>query len=230
MNDDEPTGNGRQEPPPPGAGSETPHPAPSGVSSPLDAEAARAIEEARRAFLVAAEKAGIAARALSSQVRAGAADAFEELTSIARAAHDRVRELAADAAELPAPGAPRRAARRGETPGSPSRLAPHQAGTLAYAGWAMTGILFYLLSDRRERFVRFHALQSILLTAALAIMGGSALAVPLVGKVLFSMAAIGFFLVWLLAMRKAFRHERYLLPFIGEIARAHVERLADERR
>lgn len=230
MNDDEPAGNGRQEPPPPGAGSETPPPAPSGVSSPLDAEAARAIEEARRAFLLAAEKAGIAARAVSSQVRAGAGDAFEELTSIARAAHDRVRELAADAAEPPAAGAPRRGARRGEMPGSPPRLAPHQAGTLAYAGWAMTGILFYVLSDRRERFVRFHALQSMLLTAALAIMGGSALAVPLIGKVLFSMAAIGFFLVWLLAMRKAFRHERYLLPFIGEIARAHVERLADERR
>jgi uncharacterized membrane protein len=78
--------------------------------------------------------------------------------------------------------------------------------------------------------VRFHALQSILLTVALGIVTGAVLAVPLVGRALFTLAACGFVLVWILAMSKALRGERYPLPFIGEIARAHVDREPDSPR
>lgn len=203
----------------------TPPPAP----LPLDAETARAVEEARRAFLLAAEKAGIAARALSSQVRAGAFEAIDELAQIARTAHDRVREMASAAGAAGHLSAPMATTEeRGGSEDASSRLEPHLAGALAYAGWAMTGILFYLLTDRTERFVRFHALQSILLTAAVVVVGGSVLAVPLIGQALFAASAIGFFLVWILAMRRAFRRERYPLPFIGEIARAHVDRRSEE--
>ena len=198
-----------------------------GASAPLDAEAQRAFEEARHAFLLAVEKAAIAARSLSSQVRAGAAEATEELVAIARAAHDRVRELAGEEGP-PLHGATTHPARRSAA--SASRIAPHLAGALAYAGWAVTGVAVYLLTDRRERFVRFHALQSILLTVALGIVTGAVFAVPLVGRALFTMAASGFVLVWLLAMRKAFRGERYPLPFIGEIARAHVDREPGPKR
>jgi len=230
MSIDEPAGAGSMEPLPSAPEVNAPPPAPPPAPSPLDAETAHAVEEARRAFLLAAEKAAIAARALSSQVRAGAAEAIEELAAIARAAHERVREMAV-AAGAPVP--PNDAGHPADAPGSSSsrsRLQPHVAGALAYAGWAMTGILFYVLNERGERFVRFHALQSILLTAALAVVGGSVLAVPLIGRALFTTAAIGFFLVWLLAMRKAFRHERYPLPFIGEMARSYVDRSTERGR
>ncbi len=93
------------------------------------------------------------------------------------------------------------------------------AAALSYVGWAMTGILFYYVFEPHDRFVRFHALQSILLTAALMVVGVSMAVVPLIGPFLFRMAAIGFILVWILAIWKALRYEEYPLPFIGDIAR-----------
>jgi uncharacterized membrane protein len=94
---------------------------------------------------------------------------------------------------------------------------------LAYVGWAMTGVLFFVL-EPEDRFVRFHALQSILLTAALIVVAIGLGVVPFIGPFLFGLASVGFVLVWLLAMWKALHHVQYLLPFIGEIARAQVER------
>ncbi len=94
---------------------------------------------------------------------------------------------------------------------------------LSYVGWGMTGVLFYIL-EPQDRFVRFHALQSILLTAALIVVAVGLGVVPFVGGFLFGLASVGFVLVWLLAMWKALHHELYQLPFIGEIARAQVER------
>jgi hypothetical protein len=123
-----------------------PPPAPHGPSAPLDAEAQHAVEEARRAFLLAAEKAAIAARSLSAQVRAGATEAIEELAAIARAAHDRVRELAGEEGSSLGRATTKPA---GGSAAAASRIAPHVAGALAYAGWVVTGVAVYLLTSRR---------------------------------------------------------------------------------
>jgi uncharacterized membrane protein len=103
-------------------------------------------------------------------------------------------------------------------------LEPNIAAALSYVGWAMTGILFFYVFEPRDRLVRFHALQSILLTAALMVVGVAVSAVPLIGPFLFRMAALGFVLAWLLVIWKALHHEFYPLPFIGEIARGQVDR------
>jgi uncharacterized membrane protein len=249
---DSPEGDTNQPGPRPATDEGTRSDPPARFEAGLDREASRAVEEARRAFHVAAEKAGIAARELSRELRAGAAEAFEDLALIARSAHERVREMASEVlASAPRAGesaspeehpptesslppswdaaAPGATAQEGSRPSAPPhgararRLEPSLAAALAYAGWGMTGLLFYMLTSPSERFVRFHALQSILLTAAVAIVGGSVLAVPLIGRGLFAMAAAGFVLVWILVMWKALRREEYLLPFIGALARAHVK-------
>jgi uncharacterized membrane protein len=90
----------------------------------------------------------------------------------------------------------------------------------------MTGLLFFYVFEPHDRFVRFHALQSILLTAALMVVGVAVSAVPLIGPFLFRVAALGFVLAWLLVIWKALHHEPYPLPFIGEIARGQVDRRA----
>jgi uncharacterized membrane protein len=110
--------------------------------------------------------------------------------------------------------------------GSATGLEPNLAAALSYVGWAMTGILFFYVFEPRDRFVRFHALQSILLTAALMVVGVAVSAVPLIGPFLFRVAALGFVLAWLLVIWKALHHELYPLPFIGEIARGQVDRRA----
>ena len=99
------------------------------------------------------------------------------------------------------------------------------AGLLCYiAGW-ISGLIF-LLIDRRP-FVRFHAVQSIGLNIGIVViymavafsfvmlhflhLGFLALAVyPLLG--------VAILVVWVFMMYKAYQHEKFLLPIIGNIA------------
>jgi uncharacterized membrane protein len=104
---------------------------------------------------------------------------------------------------------------------------------LAYLFLAFGGILFYVL-EKENKQVRFAAMQSIMLSVAfgaaliLATSLGSLLATVsdlaslLVG---FLVAAIfiGFFVVWIRIMIKAFNGEDWELPIIGQIARGAIK-------
>ena len=100
------------------------------------------------------------------------------------------------------------------------------AGLLCYIlGW-ITGLIFFLI-DKRP-FVRFHAAQSIGMSIGL-------FAVYLIIGVLFTMLhfmSMGFlalaiypllallvFVLWIFMMYKAYQHEEFKLPFIGDIAK-----------
>ena len=109
-------------------------------------------------------------------------------------------------------------------PNNSTGLQENVAGALSYLfGW-VTGIIFYLLEPDRP-FVRFHAVQSIIVFGALTILGilfsifsvipglGWMLTV-LVGPVL---GLVGFIL-WLVLIIKAYQGERYKLPVIGDMA------------
>ena len=92
------------------------------------------------------------------------------------------------------------------------------AGAFAYGlGW-ITGLAF-LLIERENRFVRFHALQSTIVFGVLCALWFVGLSIPLLGWL------ISFILIpplsavlWLLLMFKAYRGERFKLPFAGDIA------------
>ena len=92
------------------------------------------------------------------------------------------------------------------------------AAALAYLlGW-ISGVVL-LLTERHNRFVRFHALQSILVFGALSLAWFLCLAIPLLGWL------ISFILIppisgvlWLLLMFKAYQGERFKLPVAGDIA------------
>jgi len=98
------------------------------------------------------------------------------------------------------------------------------------------GIIFYIL-EKRDGFVRFYAMQSI-------IFGGAWILFDIISKILFaifgSIPAIGgilvffwaiiqalihiaFLVIWIVAMVKAFTGVRWEIPYIGPIARKQVE-------
>ena len=92
------------------------------------------------------------------------------------------------------------------------------AAALTYAlGW-ITGAVF-LLVEPRNKFVRFHALQSVIVFGALSIAFFVAMAIPLLGW-LIAVVVIPWVsvILWLLLMFKAYRGERFKLPVAGEIA------------
>src|SRR6476660_2058979 len=98
------------------------------------------------------------------------------------------------------------------------------------------GIIFYIL-EKRDSFVRFYAMQSI-------IFGGAWLIFSIIWNILFLVLAhipvLGWFfalilwiiwaiwnvcavVVWVIAMIKAFSGTRWEIPYIGPIARSQVD-------
>ena len=101
------------------------------------------------------------------------------------------------------------------------------AGLLCYVVGFISGI-YFLVADpyKRDSFVRFHALQSIFLSivwvAAYFAIGMLTAIVPYslwqVVWMLHSLLGLAFFLLWVFLMYKAYNHEQFKLPFIGELA------------
>ncbi len=110
-------------------------------------------------------------------------------------------------------------------------LDPNVAAALSYSlGW-ITGLIFYLI-ERENRFVRFHALQSILFNIAVfVVLGGLGAflalftAVPglniimgALGSLVSFLISLAVFVVWIILMVRAYRGERYHLPVVGDLA------------
>ena len=118
--------------------------------------------------------------------------------------------------------------------GPPVTAAPKSsnvAAALSYLLGFITGIIFLVIEPyRRDSFVRFHAFQSIFLSAGyviLSIVWGAVFGVMVVASFGFLwtvlagvwvLVRIAFFVLWLFMMYKAYNNERYQLPFIGPIA------------
>ena len=107
---------------------------------------------------------------------------------------------------------------------SSTGLAPNLAGLLCYlAGW-ISGLVF-LLIEKDDDFVRFHAMQSIVvfgaLTAAyIVVMIASLVLNPLV--VLIPVLWIAGVILWILLMVKAYKEEEFKIPWAGEFAEDHI--------
>ncbi|MGH9357491.1 MAG: DUF4870 domain-containing protein [Terriglobia bacterium] len=111
--------------------------------------------------------------------------------------------------------------------GMPSNV----AAMLAYLLGFITGIIFLVIEPyKRDRFVRFHAFQSIFLSAAYILV---ALVWSIISGLVFTVSAfglwhvvyigwavirLGFFVLWILLMYKAYNKERYMLPVTGPLA------------
>jgi uncharacterized membrane protein len=107
---------------------------------------------------------------------------------------------------------------------------PKLAGLLAYVlGW-LTGIIFYVV-EKENRFVRFHAMQSILVFGGLTVIHiGLFIVQMILGVALRSTSLVLLFsaisgilgliglVLWILLMIKAYQGVWYKLPMVGDMA------------
>jgi uncharacterized membrane protein/ribosomal protein L40E len=107
--------------------------------------------------------------------------------------------------------------------GSTTSLEPNVAGLLCYlVGW-ITGLVFILI-EKENKFVRFHAMQSIVTFGAFTVLWipFSILSQMDILRVLFgilqAVTGILAFVLWIVLMIKAYQGERYKLPIAGDIA------------
>jgi uncharacterized membrane protein len=109
-----------------------------------------------------------------------------------------------------------------DTTKTASGFDPNVAAALAYAlGW-VTGLVF-LLTEPRDRFIRFHALQSTMVFGALSVLCVLLQMIPLLGMLVTVFLVVpASAVLWLLLMFKAYQGERFKLPFVGDMAEARL--------
>jgi uncharacterized membrane protein len=96
------------------------------------------------------------------------------------------------------------------------------AAALSYLVGFVTGVIF-LLVEKENRFVRFHAMQSTLLFAGIVVIDILLQIVPLLGAlVVIFLVVPASAVLWLFLMYKAYQGDEYKLPFVGEIAAERI--------
>jgi len=104
-----------------------------------------------------------------------------------------------------------------ETKKTGSGLEQNLAGALCYVlGW-LTGIIF-LVIEKDNKFVRFHAWQSIIVFGAISVIQIILWIIPIIGWILGILLSIVTFILWIFLMYKAYQGQTYKLPVAGNIA------------
>ena len=96
-------------------------------------------------------------------------------------------------------------------------LSENAAGLLCYLfGW-ITGIIF-LIIEPNNKFVRFHAFQSIIIFAILTLIGIVFSPIPFIGVFITWIASVVGFILWIVLMVLAAQGKKYKVPWVGDLA------------
>ena len=110
---------------------------------------------------------------------------------------------------------------------SSTGLDENVAGLLCYVlGW-VSGLVFILI-ERENKFVRFHAMQSIVTFGSITVVQivlSILPSIPFIGVIfgiLFLISILLFLVLWILLMVKAVQGTKYKLPWAGDFAEKRV--------
>ena len=94
-------------------------------------------------------------------------------------------------------------------------LKPNIAGALAYVLGFVSGIIIYLIS--KDKFAKFHALQSIMFSLAVYVVHYMIGFLP-GSYMLQSLVNLASLILFIFLVVKAYKGEKYKLPVIGDVA------------
>jgi len=96
-------------------------------------------------------------------------------------------------------------------------MQPNLAGLLCYFFGFITGLVFYFV-EKKNKFVRFHAMQSIVVFGSFFVANLVLLVLPVIGVVIGGLLSLLSLVLWVLLMIKAYQGEFFKLPIAGDIA------------
>jgi uncharacterized membrane protein len=96
------------------------------------------------------------------------------------------------------------------------------AGLLCYVGWWVSGIVF-LIIEPENKFIRFHAIQSIVVFGFITIAVSILSWIPVVGAFLGAIIGLIGVAIWVAMMFKAQQGAKYKLPVAGDMAERYSE-------
>lgn len=97
-------------------------------------------------------------------------------------------------------------------------------GAASYLLGFITGIVF-LLIEKQSKFVRFHAMQSILLFGGIFIANLALGFIPILGWLGGLVLTFVAFIMWIVLMWKAFQGEMYKVPYVGDLAEKQLAKM-----
>jgi len=100
-----------------------------------------------------------------------------------------------------------------------SGLQPNVAATLSYLVGFITGLFFYLTS--KDRFVRFHAMQSIIVSVAVVAVNLVLGYIPYIGMIT-GLVSLGELILVIFLMVKAYQGVKFKVPVIGDYAEKYA--------
>jgi len=95
-------------------------------------------------------------------------------------------------------------------------------GLLCYLLGFITGILFLIL-EKENKFVRFHAMQSTVTFVVLFVISMVLWSIPIIGWVISPLISLLSLILWILLMYKAYQGEVYKLPIVGDLAEKQIK-------
>jgi uncharacterized membrane protein len=101
-------------------------------------------------------------------------------------------------------------------------LPKNTAAALSYVLLFISGIVFLVLE--KDPYVRFHAMQSIVVFGAIFILQW-ALAITIFLAPLSGLLTIVAFALWLILIYKAWKGEEWEVPYLGKFARKFVKKI-----
>ena len=93
---------------------------------------------------------------------------------------------------------------------------PKLAALLSYLAGFVTGIVF-LVIEKENRYVRFHAMQSTIVSGGLFVLQWVLAFIPFL-VMLVPLIGLAGLVLWIVCMVKAYQGEKFKLPIVGDIA------------
>ena len=93
-------------------------------------------------------------------------------------------------------------------------------GALCYVFGFVSGVIFLLL-EKENKFVRFHAMQSVIVFLGITLVT----AIPFVGWLMSVFIIPLGIVLWLILIYKAYQREKFKLPVIGDFAEKQLKKL-----
>ncbi len=91
------------------------------------------------------------------------------------------------------------------------------AAALSYLLGFITGIIFFLI-EKENKFVRFHAMQSIVVFGFLFVLSIVLSLIPVIGWVLVPIVNIAGFVLWIVLIISAAQGKKNKMPVAGDVA------------
>lgn len=96
-------------------------------------------------------------------------------------------------------------------------LTPNVAAALSYVFGFISGIIIFMM-EKENRFIRFHAMQSIFLSAIFFVLTVILDFIPFIGWVVIQLLSLVFIICWIIAIIKAAQGVYFKIPLIGDLA------------